>query len=393
MTVPTLSQIEDASWDYLKTNAAAWRNLVDTWEAAFTEVRDSSVRPGGTEWTGAGAEAFQHHAATDVVKVRGPADMLHTAAAIATRGAETQEANKRLILDAVDDAEREDFRVGEDYSVTDNYTSYTSAAEQTARRQAAQRHSEFITSRVSNLSNNENEISRRLAAATAGLHDLSFPENGAEGDATENNEQPYSQPRISTDSDVARQRDEAIVNDPDADPAARQLAQERLDDLRNSQFIGPLQTDPVLGGDARTRAQARRQFQDFLESGQAYPDRPPLTPDQATQMLDRFESQGRERILSGFADQLKAAGMSPPGIQRAIDEVLSGKSPRQVIHDAGAGIASWGGALGGGAQSHGAALPQGRHWGNIRCGLRQTPMPLSFSVGGLAMPGSGSMLF
>lgn len=57
MTFPTLAQIEDATWNYLKTNATAWTTLANTWEAAFTGIRDSAVRPGGTPWTGGGADA------------------------------------------------------------------------------------------------------------------------------------------------------------------------------------------------------------------------------------------------------------------------------------------------------------------------------------------------
>ncbi len=38
MTFPTLAEIKDANWDYLKTSAAAWRSLAHCWEAAFTEV-------------------------------------------------------------------------------------------------------------------------------------------------------------------------------------------------------------------------------------------------------------------------------------------------------------------------------------------------------------------
>jgi hypothetical protein len=74
---------------------------------------------------------------------------------------------------------------------------------------------------------------------------------------------------------AARQRDEAIVNNPNVSPAERQLAKERLDDLKNAKLVGPLTLDPVTGDDSRTRAQGRRQFQEFLESGKAYPDRPP----------------------------------------------------------------------------------------------------------------------
>ncbi|WP_052956933.1 hypothetical protein [Mycolicibacter heraklionensis] len=364
MSFPTLTEIEDASWDYLTTNATAWTNLANTWEAAFTEIRDASTSPGGIPWTGTGAQAFQHRAAADVVKVHGPADMLRNAAQIATRGAQAQQHNKGLVLSAVNTAEREDFRVGDDYSVTDTWTYYGSAAEQAQREQAAESHASFIKSRAANLVNNEQEVARQLSTATAGLREFSFGEEGADGGAGGSG-LPQAQTGGNVDpADIARQRDQAIADDPAADPTARRLAQKHLDDLQNSQFIGPLPTDPVLGGDARTRAQARRQFQDFLESGQAYPDRPPLTPDQATQILDQCESQARDMVLRGFADQLSEAGVSPAGIQQALDEVQSGKSPRQLIHEAGSGISSGAGGLGSGFGSRAEALPQGKHWGD-----------------------------
>jgi hypothetical protein len=122
MSLPGLSEIEAANWDYLKTNATAWTNVAHTWESAFAEVRDSSVRPGGTEWNGDAADGFQHRTDTDLVKVRGPADQLRVGAGAAERGYDTQEAGKRLVLDAVDDAERDKFQVGEDYTVTDTHT-------------------------------------------------------------------------------------------------------------------------------------------------------------------------------------------------------------------------------------------------------------------------------
>ena len=104
---------------------------------------------------------------------------------------------------------------------------------------------------------------------------------------------PVPQPPRTTDPDEAAQRrDQAIVDDPNADPTARQLAQERLNDLKYAKFVGPLTTDPIMGGDARTRAQARLEFQRLFESGQAFPNRPPLTPDEATQLLDKWEAQG-----------------------------------------------------------------------------------------------------
>ncbi|MGV0627339.1 amidase domain-containing protein [Mycolicibacter minnesotensis] len=181
MTVPTLSQIEGASWDYLTTSAAAWTSLADTWEATFTQVRDTARNPDDTPWTGAGAHAFQERTAADVVRVTGPADMLRRAAGIATAGAQAQEGNKESVIEAVNDAERDHFRVTEDYRVIETYDYYTSEAEQITREQAQQRHAEFITSRVSNLINKENEISNNLTTATDGIQALTFPEDGTDG--------------------------------------------------------------------------------------------------------------------------------------------------------------------------------------------------------------------
>ncbi|ORA76149.1 alpha/beta hydrolase [Mycolicibacter kumamotonensis] len=181
MTFPTLSELRAATWDHLRTNAATWRNLGHSWESAFTEVYNSSLRPGGTDWTGAGAEAFQDRAYLDLIKIRGPADMAENAAGIAERGADTQAANKRSVLDAVDEAERADFTVGEFFSVTDTRTYYSPSAEQVEREKEAQDHYDFIQYRVQNLVTNEGDIARQLTTATAGLHEFSFGDEGADG--------------------------------------------------------------------------------------------------------------------------------------------------------------------------------------------------------------------
>ena len=179
--LPTLTEVEDATWDHLIANATAWTNLADSWEAAFTEVRDAATRPGGTPWTGAGAEGFQRRSAADLVKVHGPADALRNAATTATRGAQTQHNNKAEVLYAVAvaAAERDEFRVGDDYSVTDTWPYYSSTAEQAQREQAAADHGSFIKSRVANLVTNEDQIARDLTTATTGLHYFAFGEDGA----------------------------------------------------------------------------------------------------------------------------------------------------------------------------------------------------------------------
>ena len=162
---------------------------------------------------------------------------------------------------------------------------------------------------------------------------------------------------------AGRLRDYAVINSPTAGVDEVRYAGERLNDYNMSQFAGPLPTDTVLGGDARTRAQARLQAQQFLESPNAIPDSPQLTADQATQLLDQWQAKGRGMVLGKFAVELQQAGVSPEGTQRAITEIQNGASPGQVIRDAAAPLANYAGALGEGAKAHAGALPSGQHWG------------------------------
>lgn len=92
-----------------------------------------------------------------------------------------------------------------------------------------------------------------------------------------------------------RLRDFATANSPTATPEAKRYASERLDDFTTAQMQGPLPTDPVLGGDARTRARARLELQAQFEHGML--DQPGLAPDQATAMLDKTEAHARTMVM------------------------------------------------------------------------------------------------
>jgi hypothetical protein len=162
---------------------------------------------------------------------------------------------------------------------------------------------------------------------------------------------------------ASRLRDYATINSPTAGVDEVRYAGKRLNDYHMSQFNGPLPTDTVLGGNAQTRAKARLEMQQLLESPNAFPGKPPLTPDQATQLLDQWETNGRAMVLTQFATQLEQAGVSPEGAQRAIDEIQNGASPGQVISDAATPLANYAGALGEGAKAHAGAMPNGAHWG------------------------------
>jgi hypothetical protein len=162
---------------------------------------------------------------------------------------------------------------------------------------------------------------------------------------------------------AGRLRDLATINNPTAGVDEVRYAGERLNDYRMAHFAGPLPTDTVMGGDARTRAEARLQMQQRLESPNAFPGKPPLTPDQATHLLNEWEANGRGMVLHQFATQLQQAGVSAQGTQQAINEIQNGASPAQVISDATGGLASQAGNLGEGAKAHAGAMPGGSHWG------------------------------
>jgi hypothetical protein len=161
---------------------------------------------------------------------------------------------------------------------------------------------------------------------------------------------------------AARLRDYATATDPAAGADARGLASERLDDFTMSHFAGPLPADPVMGGDARTRAQGRMQMQNLLTSPDAFPGRPQLTPNQATQLIDQWEAQGRSMVLDKFRSQLVQAGVSPEGARQAVNAIENGAAPQDVLRGQLKGGATLTGAASEGTKALADATPTGQHW-------------------------------
>jgi hypothetical protein len=79
------------------------------------------------------------------------------------------------VLDAVRDAQRDGFVVGEDYSVADRFRS-GSAAFRAERLAEAEEHAAFIRHRVAALVATDQELGTRITAATEGIDNLSFGE-------------------------------------------------------------------------------------------------------------------------------------------------------------------------------------------------------------------------
>ena len=141
---------------------------------------------------------------------------------------------------------------------------------------------------------------------------------------------------------AARLRDFGIVNDPNANPYAKQYAGERLSDYNMSRFVGPLPVDPVLGTDARQLAQSRLEFQQKLEAGLL--GSAPMSPDAATAFLDSSETQARSMVLNRAEQQLRDMGLSDQGVLTVIK-----------------GLGSLSDSIGTGVEQYGDSKETGRH--------------------------------
>jgi hypothetical protein len=143
-------------------------------------------------------------------------------------------------------------------------------------------------------------------------------------------------------SDAAtRLRDYATATNPAASLDVRRLASERLDDFGTARFNGPLPTDPVLGGNARTRAQMRLEWQKKFEQGIA--GGPQMSPDQVTQLLDDSEQHARALVTQQAVKGLVSQGMSPNAAKAIAADVSRGVPWSQLIKEDGQ-MATWLGA-------------------------------------------------
>jgi hypothetical protein len=182
--------------------------------------------------------------------------------------------------------------------------------------------------------------------------------------------QPGYMTRAEADA-AARLRDYQAVTDPahgyartahaHGDDRPTRLAGQRLDDYMTATSSGPVSKDVVLGGDARTRAQARLNLQHDLENGNLSWHQQPMTPDDATQLLDQIEVTDRSNALTRLQQQLQESGMTPQGAAGVAEGMAHGVIPKELIEGASAA----GKPIAGGAEAFdrfGESLPTGKHW-------------------------------
>jgi hypothetical protein len=140
----------------------------------------------------------------------------------------------------------------------------------------------------------------------------------------------------------------------------RRLAGERLGDYNMVHSTGPVAKDPVLGGDARTRAQARLNLQ------REYETNPPsgmhvMGTDEATRLIDQQELNDRANVLTRAQAGLQEAGMTPQGAAQVAEGMAHGIIPKEYVD--GASLSSKILAGQNEAMDHLAeSLPTGRHW-------------------------------
>lgn len=178
---PTRSQIEAWETAHLETAATRWTETAQAWEAHFTTIHDGMLRPGGSRWEGAGADSAADSAWGDLVKVRGAADALRSAAGSARTGADDISWAKRQAVTAITEAEEAGFTVGEDLSVREQNTNSLLRVSE-SRKQQMQEFADEIASRAKTLAAVDKAVAGQIAEALAPLESLSFPEDGKPGE-------------------------------------------------------------------------------------------------------------------------------------------------------------------------------------------------------------------
>ncbi|OBJ43549.1 hypothetical protein A5630_18830 [Mycolicibacterium mucogenicum] len=176
----TRADIEAWSTEHLDTAATHWTSTAQAWEDHFTTIHNGVLRPGGTVWEGAAAEAAAEHSWGDLVKVRGLADALLAAAGNASSGAGDIAWLKRQVLNAIAEAEEAGFTVGQDFSVTDpNVTALMRGSQQ--RQQQATEHAQAIQAAVQALVAADKQAADRINSALAPMQGAHFPGDGTRG--------------------------------------------------------------------------------------------------------------------------------------------------------------------------------------------------------------------
>jgi hypothetical protein len=175
--VPSLSQIQCWTADYLIEAADHWKRSAVIWSEAYDDAFREVQSPGGSHWVGAGAEAAKQLVDGDRSRVAAAVDDLHVTATMARAASSDLTATRANLLNAVAAAEADGFTVGEDYSVR-SVQRGLSPADAAARKALAETHAAAIRSGVFALAALDKHAAASITTAAAGVQSMSFGSDG-----------------------------------------------------------------------------------------------------------------------------------------------------------------------------------------------------------------------
>src|ERR1700722_12374096 len=123
--VPTLSQLRASDYSYFGQLSGYLQTVGPKTQSSLEQLAQDVQHPGGVEWEGVAGHAAANQAGVDASMARPFTWSWEEVAASTQRWQDTLEAGTRTALDAVGDAERDGFEVGEDYSVADTHEAET----------------------------------------------------------------------------------------------------------------------------------------------------------------------------------------------------------------------------------------------------------------------------
>jgi hypothetical protein len=183
---PTRSRVEGWSSGHLRQAAMGWQRQADLTEQLYGQALHAVD---SAPWKGAAADRASTKLFENLVKIRGALDLLAKAGKIATAGAVSIDGAKRVAVDAINEAVRQFFSVGQDLSVTDRMPWYFSAALALVRKIAAAHFQADIRAKAMMLALTDENVAGQLDAVAAEMQGFDL-EGGRGG------QPPAGDPRI-----------------------------------------------------------------------------------------------------------------------------------------------------------------------------------------------------
>lgn len=221
--LPTRSEV--SSWTGAINDLSATAEAYGSAASRIENASDAHLRqlsaPGGADWDGDAADAAQQAAYSDRGVAYAAADLIRKMQKIANVGAGNIRQARDIALDAITEAERDDFRVDDDLSVTDTrrYTAQQLSTYE-IRKAAAEAHHSYIAMRVRNLVSEDTKVGTELSAGAAELERM-IPADWNQ-----------RQPSIETVSDGEAQPYDNDGETADDDALSGEQIAERLRELR-----------------------------------------------------------------------------------------------------------------------------------------------------------------